>query len=259
MNNISNNNLNNDLGAVTHSHVDNVHTKVQMQAKAIVLECRNLQKEYIDANTKLKILAGVSLSVKRGEQIAIMGRSGSGKTTLLQMLGGLDSPTAGEVLINGQNIHALKESDRCALRNRSIGYVYQFHHLLPEFTALENAAMPLLIANKEDLKTIHTKAEAILEQVGLKDRLQHKPGQLSGGERQRVAIARALITNPVCILADEPTGNLDDENANQIFEVLCQINRRLQTSIILVTHDVDLAAKLDRTMILQGGQLQDAH
>lgn len=221
----------------------------------LTLECRNLQKEYIDANSRLKILSGVSLQVKRGEQIAIMGRSGSGKTTLLQMLGGLDTPTAGEVYINGQNIHALKESERCQLRNRSIGYVYQFHHLLPEFTALENVAMPLLIAN-ENLKSAQEQAREILEQVGLKDRVQHKPSEMSGGERQRVAIARALIHNPACILADEPTGNLDDENAEQVFEVLCDINRRLQTSVILVTHDVDLAAKLDRTLILQGGQLQ---
>ncbi len=224
----------------------------------MVLECRDLQKEYIDAHVRLKILTGVSLNVKRGEQIAIMGRSGSGKTTLLQMLGGLDSPTAGEVLINGQNIHALNEAERCHLRNRSIGYVYQFHHLLPEFTAFENAAMPLLIAKEVDLKTVKARAADILEQVGLKDRLHHKPGELSGGERQRVAIARALINNPVCILADEPTGNLDDENADQVFEVMCKINRQQQTSIILVTHDVALAAKLDRTLILHGGQLQAA-
>jgi lipoprotein-releasing system ATP-binding protein len=224
------------------------------EANEIVLQCCNLEKEYIDADTRLKILIGVSLTVKRGEQIAIMGRSGSGKTTLLQMLGGLDSPTAGEVLINGQNIHALNEADRCRLRNSSIGYIYQFHHLLPEFTALENVVMPLLIANA-DLKIAKKRAAELLEQVGLQDRLHHKPGAMSGGERQRVAIARALINNPVCILADEPTGNLDDENANQVFEVLCSINRRLQTSILLVTHDVDLAAKLDRTVILQGGQL----
>lgn len=228
------------------------------RAKSVILECKNLDKEYIDANVRLKILSNLSLSVKLGEQVAIMGRSGSGKTTLLQMLGGLDSPSAGEVWINGQNIHALNEQERCQFRNRSIGYIYQFHHLLPEFTALENAAMPLLIAN-EDLKQAKERAEDILEQVGLKDRLKHKPGEMSGGERQRVAIARALINNPVCILADEPTGNLDDENANQVFEVLCQLNRRLQTSIILVTHDNDLAAKLDRTLILQGGQLQDLY
>jgi len=219
-----------------------------------VLETRHLCKEYVDADKRLKILTDLHLTIKRGEQVAIMGRSGSGKTTLLQMLGGLDSPTTGEVFINGQNIHRLTERERCRLRNRHLGFIYQFHHLLPEFTALENAAMPLLIAN-ESPKLAAARAEHMLEQVGLKDRLHHKPGELSGGERQRVAIARALVNNPDCILADEPTGNLDDENAQQVFDVMCHLNRSSGTSIILVTHDPDLAAQMDRTLVLQAGQL----
>lgn len=224
----------------------------------IVLDCKDLYKEYIDgSDIRLKILTGVSLAIKQGEQIAIMGRSGSGKTTLLQMLGGLDAPTRGEVWINGQNIHALTEPERCRVRNQSLGFIYQFHHLLPEFTAIENVAMPLLIG-KIAPKLAAERAEALLETVGLKERLQHKPSELSGGERQRVAIARALVNEPDCILADEPTGNLDDENAQQVFEVMCSLNRQFKTSIILVTHDPELAAQLDRTLILHAGQLLPA-
>jgi len=225
------------------------------EKKSIVLQCSNLYKEYVDAGTPVKVLSNISLTVKRGEQIAIMGRSGSGKTTLLQMLGGLDSPTRGQVLINGHNIHALRERERCRVRNQSLGFIYQFHHLLPEFTALENVAMPLLIAN-QDRAVAKQAAQALLEQVGLSARLHHKPSELSGGERQRVAIARALVNDPDCILADEPTGNLDDENARQVFELMCSLNRSAKTSIIMVTHAPELAAKLDRTLILQQGALQ---
>lgn len=232
-----------------------LHKNNSVENNESVLETRHLCKEYVDANKQLKILTDVFFSIKRGEQIAIMGRSGSGKTTLLQMLGGLDAPTSGEVIINGQNIHALSERERCRLRNQSLGFIYQFHHLLSEFTALENAAMPLLIANKSP-KLAAKQAEEMLDQVGLKERLHHKPGALSGGERQRVAIARALVNNPACILADEPTGNLDDENAQHVFDVMCRLNRNLGTSIVLVTHDPALAAQMDRTLVLHGGQLQ---
>lgn len=225
---------------------------------AVVLECINLHKEYRDADTLVKVLNNICLTVKRGEQIAIMGRSGSGKTTLLQMLGGLDSPTEGQIVINGQDIHAFTEAERCRIRNQSIGFIYQFHHLLSEFTALENVAMPLLIANQPS-KLATQKATDLLVQVGLASRIHHKPGELSGGERQRVAIARALVNNPDCILADEPTGNLDDENAQHVFEMMCSLNRTLKTSIIMVTHDPALAAQLDRTLILQAGVLQAAN
>jgi lipoprotein-releasing system ATP-binding protein len=224
----------------------------------IVLECTNLHKEYRDADTLVKVLSNVYLTIQRGEQIAIMGRSGSGKTTLLQMLGGLDSPTQGKIVINGQNIHSFTERERCRIRNQSIGFIYQFHHLLPEFTALENVAMPLLIANVASTLA-KQRAMDLLVQVGLGSRSHHKPGELSGGERQRVAIARALVNNPDCILADEPTGNLDDENAQHVFEIMCSLNRTLKTSIIMVTHDPVLAAQLDRTLILQTGTLHSSN
>ncbi len=220
----------------------------------LALECRQVCKEYKDAETRVKVLTNVSLAVQRGEQIAIMGRSGSGKTTLLQMLGGLDAPTSGEVWINGHNLHKMSESRLERLRNQSLGFIYQMHHLLPEFTAIENVAMPLLIAN-QDPREATERAKLLLDQVGLGLRLHHRPSELSGGERQRVAIARALINNPDCVLADEPTGNLDDENAAHVFEIMQALNRAKQTSLIIVTHDVDLAAKMDRTLILHGGNL----
>ncbi len=223
----------------------------------IVLECRSVFKEYIDADIGVKVLADVAFQIERGEQVAIMGRSGSGKTTLLQLLGGLDLPTRGEIRVNGQNIQSLSERDREYMRNQSLGFIYQMHHLLPEFSALENVAMPLLIA-KEIPKVAKQRAEALLELVGLKSRLRHRPAELSGGERQRVAIARALVNDPDCVLADEPTGNLDDESAEHVFEILQNLNRKLKTSIIIVTHDAALAARLDRTLVLQGGRLHAA-
>lgn len=219
-----------------------------------VLECKELHKEYFDGNTCLKILTGVNLTVNRGEQLAIMGRSGSGKTTLLQMLGGLDVPSQGEIVINGHPLKQLSESELCVLRNQSLGFIYQFHHLLPEFSALENVVMPMLIGKVEPKHAID-RAMELLEVVGLKHRVQHRPSELSGGERQRVAIARALVNNPDCVLADEPTGNLDDESAAQVFEVLRSLNRSHNTSIVLVTHDPALARQLDRIMVLQQGQL----
>jgi lipoprotein-releasing system ATP-binding protein len=222
---------------------------------SVVLECREVVKDYEDANTKIKVLTGVSLSVQRGEQIAIMGRSGSGKTTLLQMLGGLDAPSSGEIWINGQNLHKMSERHVERLRNQSLGFIYQLHHLLPEFTAIENVAMPLLIGNIKP-SVAAERAIALLEAVGLKNRLNHHPAELSGGERQRVAIARALVNQPSCVLADEPTGNLDDKNAQQVLEVMQTLNRTAQTSLIIVTHDPALATKMDRTLVLHGGQLE---
>lgn len=219
-----------------------------------VLECREVFKEYQDADTRVKVLMGISVAIKRGEQIAIMGRSGSGKTTLLQMLGGLDSPTSGEIWMNGHNLHTLPEHRLEQIRNQTMGFIYQMHHLLPEFTALENVAMPLLIGNVEPA-IAKERAADLLEQVGLKTRLLHRPGELSGGERQRVAIARALVNNPDCVLADEPTGNLDDENAAHVFEVMQALNRSRKTSLIIVTHDSALAAKMDRSYVLHGGHL----
>lgn len=220
----------------------------------IVLECRDVHKEYVDADRSLKVLTGVNLEVTRGEQVAIMGRSGSGKTTLLQMLGSLDTPSQGQVFINGLNLRDINESQRAKVRNQSLGFIYQFHHLLPEFTALENVAMPLLIA-KVPIAQVKQRCSELLETVGLKERLHHRPSELSGGERQRVAIARALVNHPDCVLADEPTGNLDDETAEQVFEVMQNLNKTLKISIIVVTHDPDLAAKLDRTLYLHGGCL----
>lgn len=222
--------------------------------KPVVLECRNVFKEYVDAGVRIKVLNGISLAVAKGEQIAIMGRSGSGKTTLLQVLGGLDLPTFGEISIDNQPIQKMSESRLERIRNQSLGYIYQMHHLLPEFSALENVVMPLLIG-KVSPEIAKKRATALLEQVGLQARLSHRPSELSGGERQRVAIARALVNNPSCVLADEPTGNLDDESALQVLEIMQELNREKKTSLIIVTHDPLLAAKMDRTLILQGGHL----
>ena len=228
--------------------------KEQIHNPQLVLECREVSKDYIDSNTRIKVLNNVAFQLKAGEQVAIMGRSGSGKTTLLQLLGGLDLPTSGQVLLNGHNLKNLQERELEKMRNHSIGFIYQFHHLLPEFTALENVAMPQLVANIAP-KIATERAHVLLEKVGLANRFDHKPAELSGGERQRVAIARALINDPDCVLADEPTGNLDDENALHIIEVLQSLNREQNTSIIIVTHDPDLASKMDRTLHLHGGQL----
>lgn len=225
--------------------------------ESVVLECRNVFKEYVDASRRIKVLNGISLLVKKGEQIAIMGRSGSGKTTLLQVLGGLDLPTSGEICIDGQPIQKMSESRLEKVRNQSLGYIYQMHHLLPEFNSLENVAMPLLIGNiSSDIAA--KRAAALLEQVGLQARLSHRPSELSGGERQRVAIARALVNDPSCVLADEPTGNLDDESASQVLEIMQELNRQKKTSLIIVTHDPALAARMDRTLILQNGHLLPA-
>ena len=219
-----------------------------------VLECRQLSKIYYDAAGKIEVLKKINLQVKPSELIAIVGNSGSGKSTLLHLLGGLDKPTDGTVTIAGKNLADLSEKEKCQLRNHHLGFVYQFHHLLPEFTALENVCMPLLIRGTEP-KIIQAKAEHILELVGLKNRLEHKIGELSGGERQRVAIARALVTEPLCVLADEPTGNLDPRNAEKVLQLFFDLQKLHQTSVIMVTHDARIADQAHRKLLLQLGEL----
>lgn len=223
----------------------------------IVMQCKQLYKSYRQGPQELTVLNGIELSVRAGERIAIVGASGSGKSTLLNMLGGLDYPTSGEVTIAGKNVNKLSENEKGDLRNRYLGFVYQFHHLLGEFTALENVGMPLLIRG-ESKSTINKKASEILARVGLAERQEHKPHELSGGERQRVAIARALVTNPACVLMDEPTGNLDNQTADAIHQLMLELNQQLGISFIIVTHDLVLAKKMDRTLALVDGQLQNA-
>ncbi|MGA2655783.1 MAG: lipoprotein-releasing ABC transporter ATP-binding protein LolD [Gammaproteobacteria bacterium] len=222
----------------------------------IVLRAENIVQQFDEAGHILEILGGVSLSVKSGERVAIVGKSGSGKSTLMHLLGGLDKPVSGEVFINDKPIYTLSEKNRCLLRNQSLGFVYQFHHLLPEFTAIENVAMPLLI-RKESFKIAMKEAEIILKQMGLGERLDHKPAQLSGGERQRTAIARALVTRPSCVLADEPTGNLDTQTAQKIFELMQSLNKELNISFVVVTHDENYAKSMDRILRLENGQLKE--
>jgi lipoprotein-releasing system ATP-binding protein len=219
-----------------------------------VLEGAGLVKEFVQGGVTLQVLRGASITVRAGERIAIVGSSGSGKTTLLQLLGGLDLPTRGTVKIAGSAMNQLNDEQRGRLRNAAVGFVYQFHHLLPEFTALENVAMPLLV-RRSSPKEAKAQAEAILTRVGLAARLHHRPSQLSGGERQRAAVARALVTRPKLVLADEPTGNLDGANAAQVFELMLELNRELQTSLVIVTHDERLAARLDRVLTLIDGAL----
>lgn len=218
------------------------------------IACKGLYKDYQEGTHRIKVLNDIDLSIKAGEQVAIMGRSGSGKTTLLQLLGGLDQPTHGEVFLKGCSLNALTEPELELLRNQQLGFIYQSHHLLAEFSALENVAMPLLIAG-QPLEQAKNSAAECLKAVGLSRRLCHKPSQLSGGERQRVAIARALVNRPACVLADEPTGNLDDETALQVFEMIQTLNRSHQSSLVIVTHDAQLAARMDRVLLLQHGHL----
>jgi lipoprotein-releasing system ATP-binding protein len=225
--------------------------------KAPVLEARDLFKTYVDAGRSVEVLRGVELVVERGDRVAIIGASGAGKTTLLQLLGGLDEPTSGDVLVAGRSIASLSNVERGRLRNRALGFVYQFHHLLPEFTALENVAMPLLVRGVR-VAEAEEAARTLLEQVGLGARLDHRPGELSGGERQRTAVARALVANPSAVLADEPTGNLDRPTGARVFEMLLELNAVRGTSLIVVTHDPDLAARMDRMLELRDGVLQPA-
>jgi lipoprotein-releasing system ATP-binding protein len=220
-----------------------------------VLLARGLGRDFNEGGSTLTVLDGLDLSIAKGECIAIVGASGSGKTTLLQILGGLDRPTRGTVAIDGKDIHALDEAARGELRNRTMGFIYQFHHLLPEFSALENVAMPLLI-RRVPVGEARQQAKTILERVGLGSRLEHRPHQLSGGERQRAAVARALVTLPLIVFADEPTGNLDGRNAEQVFELMLQLNREHGTSLVIVTHDLRLASRMDRVWLLENGRLK---
>ncbi|OAI50012.1 lipoprotein ABC transporter ATP-binding protein [Gammaproteobacteria bacterium SCGC AG-212-F23] len=220
-----------------------------------ILECVGLSKSYAENSSKIDILQQINFSVKSAELVAIVGVSGSGKSTFLHLLGGLDKPTSGKVTLLGYDLATLSENMKCELRNKHLGFVYQFHHLLPEFTALENVSMPLLIRGNIATNVIREKASHILEKVGLKDRMQHKSGELSGGERQRVAIARALVANPDCILADEPTGNLDPRNAEKVLELFFDLQKTFQTSVVMVTHDAQIAKRAQRILMIEEGRL----
>lgn len=220
-----------------------------------IIYCEALKKHYQDADKTIPVLENVNFSVQPGETVAIVGRSGSGKTTLLNLLGGLEAPTQGKVVLDSTPLHNLTEHKRGYLRNRVLGLIFQFHHLLPEFTALENICMPLLIQGVK-VKEAKMRSMELLEKVLLSERALHKPAALSGGERQRVAIARALVTKPKCVLADEPTGNLDNQSADQVYNTMMQLMRELNTSFIVVTHDLVLAKKMDRIVSLEGGELK---
>jgi lipoprotein-releasing system ATP-binding protein len=221
-----------------------------------VLECRKVVRKFREGSSELVVLSGVDLNVRAAERVAIVGASGSGKTTLLQIMGGLDDPSEGEVFVDGQPMHGSNELSKADLRNRYIGFVYQFHHLLPEFTAAENVAMPLMI-RREPKNEALAKAGDILARVGLGERLTHKPGELSGGERQRAAVARALITRPQLVLADEPTGNLDAGNGEHVLKLMLELNRELETSLVVVTHDQAIASRMDRVLVLENGILRN--
>jgi lipoprotein-releasing system ATP-binding protein len=220
-----------------------------------VIQCEKLAKTYAEGKMRTPVFDGLDLRVETGETVAIVGASGAGKSTLLHLLGGLDTPTAGEVYVAGKKMSSLSNSARGQLRNQALGFVYQFHHLLPEFTALENVMMPVMLGGV-DAKAAAQRAKALLEKVGLGHRIEHKPGELSGGERQRAAVARALVNQPACVLGDEPTGNLDEKTAATVFELMLELNREQKTSLVLVTHDRRLARKLDRVLELHEGRLR---
>ncbi len=222
-----------------------------------VLECRDVTRHFREGESTLEVLRGVDLAIAPAERVAIIGASGSGKTTLLQIMGGLDHPTGGQILVNGEAMHDAGETEKGELRNRYIGFVYQFHHLLPEFSAEENVAMPLLI-RRETRPAALGSARELLARVGLGERLTHKPGELSGGERQRAAVARALITRPQLVLADEPTGNLDAGNGEHVLSLMLELNNELQTSLVIVTHDASIAKRMDRILVLEDGKLTES-
>jgi lipoprotein-releasing system ATP-binding protein len=220
--------------------------------KSIILEARQLSKRYTQGTIDVEVLKGVDIQIQSGERVAIMGASGSGKSTLMHLLGGLEKPTSGSVLLDGHDLNKISAARLCQLRNSGLGFIYQFHHLLGEFTVLENVAMPLLIGSS-DIKSAQLRAKSLLNRVGLGHRIEHKPGELSGGERQRAAIARALINKPKCILADEPTGNLDSKTAEQVYQLMLELNRELEVSFLVVTHDPDLAVRMDRVLHMEDG------
>lgn len=220
----------------------------------IIFDCSNISKTYMDGTSSVEVLKGINFTIDEGALIAIVGPSGSGKSTLLHLLGGLDKPTDGAVLMQGINWQSLGEKKRCELRNKHLGFIYQFHHLLPEFSAMENVAMPLLLRDVS-IAEAKERSMTILDKVGLANRASHKPSQLSGGERQRVAIARALVHEPRCVLADEPTGNLDNTTAAKVFELMLELNRQFNTALIIVTHDNQLAARMDKTFTIHEGVL----